>query len=121
MQETIEELLNLDGNDPVPLVNEQSLETMHNSLGSELCFPFDAIYSEPKGEDTDEEFPVSVHRLLPVTEHPVFGPYLGILCESTVRNSEDEIVIPLSRITDVKNNQNRDCVEAYNTWFWECR
>lgn len=121
MEETLEELLHLDSTDPVPRVTEQSLETMHDSLVSRLRFPFDAIYSEPTGEETDNEFCVRVQRLLDISEHPVFSSYLGILCESKSETDAEEIVIPLSRITEVEEESTRDVVEAYSTWFWECR
>lgn len=121
MEETLEELLHLDSTDPVPRVTEQSLKTMHESLVSRLRFPFDAIYSEPTGEETDNEFCVRVQRLLDISEHPVFSSYLGILCESKSETDAEEIVIPLSRITEVEEESTRDVVEAYSTWFWECR
>lgn len=121
MQLDIETLLDLESGEPVPRVNESTLRQAHNRLLEHLEPPVSAVYSEPENDDSDAEFQVEISHLLSVDEHPVFGPYLGILCEAEVNENQETIVVPLSRITDVKDEGNRKFIETYNEWFWNFR
>lgn len=121
MEQIRNSLLALESGEPIPRVSETSLKRAHNELNERINTPLDAVYSEPETEESDARFPVRIERILPVEDHPVFGPYLGLLCEATLEEQDETTVIPLSRITDVKGEVARKYVDAYNEWFWNFR
>ena len=94
----------LTSNDPLPDVDDETLETYHEHLSKNLVFPFTAHPERVKviglGDPDDE---------------PMIDETYGILCQARL---EGQIVtVPFGELEDAKGKPNRQLIEDYCYWF----
>jgi hypothetical protein len=100
-------VFDLTSNDPLPELDDKTLEVYRQYLSKTLAFPFQA---EHESEDGQPEQVEVIGLGNPGEEH-------GILCEARI---EDQIVtLPLSELEEA--TPNRQLVEDYCYWFWNWR
>ncbi len=116
----LDDLFSLDDGDPPPAVDTETLQVFHNYLSENLSFPVQAVYSEPEGDESDREISVRIMELLDLDQHPILGPYLGLMCVTNL-DDDETMTVPLSRIVRVKNEEQRPYIDAYSFWFWKYR
>ena len=101
-------VLGLTSNDPLPDVDEDTLQTYYDHLTKHLSCPFPAEF-DPQ-EFLGPSFPVEVISLDAfddVTE--------GIMCRA--RHHEEMLLLPLSEIEAKQGKANRQLVDDYAYWF----
>ncbi|OHB83431.1 MAG: hypothetical protein A2V98_16535 [Planctomycetes bacterium RBG_16_64_12] len=106
----------LTSNDPLPQVDEETLETYRNYLVSHLSFPFEAKRTPEKGM-----FPRST--LVKVTglgdpdeEPPYVDDMYGLLCDALT--DKRRVVVPVGELEVPKGKPNRQLIQDYCYWFW---
>jgi hypothetical protein len=105
----------LTSNDPLPDVDDETLEAYREYLSNNLVFPFRAEHGAEYGHPAR----VKVIGLGDPDDEPMIDEMYGILCEARL---EGEIVtVPLGEIEDVKGKPNRQLVADYSYWFWNWR
>jgi len=105
----------LSSNDPLPDVDDETLETYHEYLSQKLAFPFAAEHGPEHGNAER----VEVIGLGDPDDEPMIDEMYGILCEARM---EGRIVtLPLGELEDAKGKPNRQLVEDYGYWFWNFR
>ena len=102
----------LTSNDPLPDVDDETLESYHEHLSKSLVFPFTA---EHGGEEYGHSERVKVVGLGDPDEEPMIDGHYGIICEARL---EGQIMnVPLGELNDVKGKPNRQMVDDYCYWF----
>jgi uncharacterized protein YodC (DUF2158 family) len=99
----------LTSNDPLPEVDEETLEAYRGYLAKCLTFPFQAKHGGEYGHPER----VTVIGLGDHDEEPMIDETYGLLCEARL---EGEIVtLPLGELEDAK--PNRQLIDDYCYWF----
>ncbi len=106
----------LTSNDPLPDMDDKSLETFHEHLLEHLTFPFEAEYTSETGPFSSKTIQVKVIGLGYPNEEPMIDDQYGILCEA--RHGRRKMTLPLGELSVKKGNPNRQLVEDYSYWFW---
>ncbi len=99
----------LTSNDPLPEVNDDTLEAYHRHLAENLVFPFQAECGAEYGHPER----VKVIGLGDPDEED------GILCE--VRMEGQVVTVPLGELDDAKGKPNRQLVDDFCYWFHNWR
>ena len=105
----------LTSNDPLPDVDDETLEAYHEHLLKNLVFPFTAEYRAKDGHPER----VKVIGLGDPDDEPMIDEMYGILGDARV---ERQIVtLPLGELDDAKGKPNRQLIQDYCYWFWNWR
>ena len=105
----------LTSNNPLPDVDEETLETYHEYLSKNLVFPFTAEHGAENGHPER----VKVIGLGDPDDESMIDETYGILCEARL---EGQIVtVPFSELEDAKGKPNRQLIEDYCYWFHNWR
>ena len=109
----------LTGNDPLPEVDDETLETYHYHLLTNLSFPFEAEHTPESGRLFRYSYTVKVMGLGDPEDEPMIDEMFGILCEA--RHRRRAITVPLGELEVDKGKPNRQSVKDYCYWFWNNR
>lgn len=110
----------LTSNDPLPQVDEETLETYRNYLASHLSFPFEAERTPEKGPMFRRSTLVKVVGLgNPDEEPPYIDEMYGLLCDALM--DKREVVVPVGELEVPKGKPNRRLIQDYCYWFWNYR
>lgn len=112
-------VLGLTSNDPLPDVEQDTLEAHHNYLSKNLVFPFEAEYTSETGPFSSRTMRVKVIGLGDPDDEPMIDDTYGILCEA--RHERRVVTLPLGELEVRKGKPNRQIVEDYSYWFWNWR
>ncbi len=104
-------VLGLTNNDPLPDVDDETLEAFHEYLSKNLVFPFTAELGAEYGYLER----VKVIGLGDPNEEPMIDEQYGILCE--VRLEGQIVSVPLGELDDAKGKPNRQLIGDYCYWF----
>lgn len=115
----IRAIFGLTSNDPLPNVNDETLETYHEYLSNNLGFPFEAEHTSDTGPFSSRTIRVKVIGLSDPDEEPMIDDMYGILCEA--RHGGKPAVLSLGEIDVKKNRPNWQLVTDYRYWFWNWR
>jgi len=109
----------LDSNDPLPEVDEETLEVYSEYLADSLSFPFQAEHTPESGHLFPHSRIVKVIGLGDPDDEPMIDDLYGILCEA--RHQRRVLVVPLAELEVEKGKPNRQAVKDYCYWFWNWR
>jgi len=113
-------VLGLTSNDPLPDVNDETLEQYQKHLLEHMCFPFDAEHTSETGPFSSRTIQVKVTDLGdPDEEPPHIDDMYGLLCDARIGSRN--VVLPLGELEDAKGRPNRQLIEDYSYWFWNHR
>jgi len=102
-------------NDPLPDVDDETLDVYYQYLSKNLAFPFTAEHGAEYGHPER----VKVIGLGDPDDEPMIDETSGILCEARM---EGQIVtLPLGELQDAKGKPNRQLIEDFGYWFWNWR
>ena len=104
-------IFGLASNDPLPTVDDDTLETYHRYLAKHLVFPFQA---ECRAEYAHPER-VKVIGLGDPDEEPTIDEEDGIRCEARLEGQV--VTVPLGELDYVKGKPNRQLADDYCYWF----
>lgn len=104
-------VLGLTSNDPLPEVDDETLEQYHKYLKSSLVFPFQAECRARLGRPMR----IKVIGLGDSDEEPVINGKYGLSCEA--RFGGQIVTVPLGELDNVKGKPNRQLVEDYCYWY----
>jgi hypothetical protein len=104
-------IFELTSNDPLPAVDDDTLETFHRYLAKHLAFPFQADC----GSEYSHRERVKVIGLGDPDEEPMIDDEYGILCEARLEGQV--LTVPLGELDNVKGKPNRQLVDDYCYWF----
>ena len=104
----------LSSNDPLPDVDDETLETYHEHLSKNLVFPFEAKHTSDTGPFSSRTIQVKVIGLGD-PEEPMIDDMYGILCEA--RHERRVVTLPLDDLELRKGDSNRQLVEDYSYWL----
>ena len=108
-------IFGLTSNDPLPDVDDDTLETYHRHLANNLVFPFQAECAAEYGHSER----VKVIGLGDPDEEPMIDEEYGIPCEA--RLDGQVVTVPLGELDNVKGKPNRQLVDDYCYWFHNWR
>jgi len=103
----------LTSNDPLPDVDDETLETYHEHLAKNLVFPFFAEHGTEYGHPER----VKVIDLGDPDEEPLIDETHGIFCEA--RMEGHVVTLPLGELDEP--NRNRQVLRDYCYWFHNWR
>jgi hypothetical protein len=106
--------LGLTSNDPLPDVDNETLEIFYRYLLENLLFPFQAEHGAVHG------YPERVKVISlgdPDKEPDMIDDMYGILCQA--RMEGHSVTLPLGELEDAK--PNRQMIDDYSCWFWNYR
>jgi hypothetical protein len=109
----------LTSNDPLPDVDDETVEAYHDYLSTNLSFPFEAEHTPESGHLFRHSYTVKVIGLGDPDDEPVIDEMYGILCEA--RHRRRVIIVPLGELEVDKGRPNRQLVKDYCYWFWNNR
>jgi hypothetical protein len=110
----------LTSNDPLPEVNDETLETYRDYLAARLSFPFEAEHTPEKGPMFRRSSLVKVTGLGdPDDDPPYIDEMYGLLCDA--RRDKGKVVVPVGELEVPKGKPNRQLVKDYCYWFWNNR
>jgi hypothetical protein len=101
----------LTSNDPLPNVDDETLQIYYKHLSKQLTFPFKAEHGAEYGHPE----PVKVIGLGDPDEGPVIDEMQGILCEARLEGQV--VTLPLEELEDAQGKPNRQLIEDYSYWF----
>jgi hypothetical protein len=110
-------IFGLTSNDPLPDVDDETLETYHEHLSENLVFPFEAEHTSDTGPFSSRTMKVKVTCLGDPDDERMIDDTYGILCEA--RHERRVVTLPLGELEEAKPNQQ--LVEDYCYWFWNYR
>jgi hypothetical protein len=105
----------LTSNDPLPDVEEATLEAHHQYLSQNLVFPFAAVHGAEYGHPER----VKVIGIGDPEDEPMMDEMHGIFCD--VRMENHVVTVPLCELDEPKGKPNRQLVNDYCYWFWNWR
>lgn len=108
-------VFDLTSNDPLPDVDDATLEIYHEHLLKNLVFPFTAEYGAEYGHPKQ----VKVIGFGDPEDDPMIDDMYGILCEA--RMESRIVTLPLGELDDAQGKPNRQLVKDYCYWFWNWR
>jgi hypothetical protein len=109
----------LTSNDPLPDVDDETLETYHAYFSEHLAFPFDAEHTPESGTLFQCGYSVRVIGLGDPDDEPMIDETYGILCEA--RHKRRAMTLPLGELEVKRGNPNRQLIADYCYWFWNNR
>ena len=109
----------LTSDDPLPDVDDETLETYHEHLSENLVFPFEAEYTSETGPFSSRTIQAKVIGLGDPDDEPMIDDTYGILCEA--RHERRVVTLPLGELGVKEGKPNRQLVEDYSYWFWNYR
>ena len=109
----------LTSNDPLPDVDDGTLNTYHKHLSKNLVFPFEAERTSETGPFSSRTIQVKVIGLGDPDEEPMIDDMYGILCEA--RHERNVVAMPLGELEVKKGKPNRQLEADYCYWFWNWR
>jgi hypothetical protein len=110
----------LTSNDPLPEVDDDTLETYRDYLAAHLSFPFDAEHTPEKGSMFRRSTLVKVTGLGdPDEEPPYIDEMYGLLCDAL--SDKRKVVVPVGELEVPKGKPNRQLIKDYCYWFWNNR
>ncbi len=102
--------------EPLPLVRENTLREYHAHLARFLSFPFRASLCEEAEPLVLDGSVLATGLCDPVRAPP--DSTTGILCEVVFRKTAR---LPLALLKVDPRNPNRQMIDDYWYWFWNCR
>jgi hypothetical protein len=106
----------LTSNDPLPEVDDGTLEVYRQYLAANLTFPVEAEYGTEFGHPEK----VKITGLGdPDEEPPYIDDKYGLLCDA--RMDRRKAVLPVGELEVTKGKANRQLIEDYRSWFWNYR
>jgi len=108
-------IFGLTSNDPLPEVDDGTLDTYRQYLAANLTFPIEA----EAGAEYGHPEKVNVIGLGDPDEEPMIDEDNGILCEARLEGQV--VTLPLAEVEVVKGRANRQLVEDYCSWYWDNR
>ena len=106
----------LTSNDPLPEVDDESLEIYRQYLATHLAFPVEAEHGAEYGHPEK----VNVTGLGdPDEEPPYIDDKYGLLCDA--RMDHRKVVVPVGELEVTKGKANRQLIDDYCSWFWNYR
>ncbi len=112
-------VFDLTSNDPLPDVDDETLEIYHEHLSKTLVFPFEAERTSETGPFSSRTIQVKVIGLGDPDDEPMIDDMYGILCEA--RHERRAVTLPLGELEVKKGKPNRQLIEDYSYWFWNNR
>jgi hypothetical protein len=109
----------LTSNDPLPDVDDETLETYQQHFSENLSFPFEAEHTSETGPFSSRTIQVNVIGLGDPDDEPMIDEMYGILCEA--RHERRVVTLPLGELEVKKGKPNRQLVKDYCYWFWNYR
>jgi len=106
-------VFNLTSNDPLPDVNDATLESYHEYLAANLSFPFEAVYTSKSRPFSSRTTPLKVVGLGDPDEGPMIDDMYGILGEARVEGQV--VTLPLGELEGAK--PNRQLIDDYCYWL----
>lgn len=103
----------LGSNDPLPDVDDATLETYREYLIKKLALPFRADYRPERGKPER----IKVIQLGDLDDEPLIDATYGILCTATANGRH--LVLPLDDLRTT--NPNRQSIDDYRHWFGNYR
>jgi hypothetical protein len=106
--------LGLTSDDPLPEVDDDTLQDYHRYLAAHLAFPFEARWEPEYG-------PAPTIKItgLGDAEDSLADDMSGLLCEA---RAEGRLVeVPLAECEARKGSPNRQMLKEYAYWFWNNR
>ena len=103
----------LTSNDPLPCVDDETLETYHEYLSKNLVFPFRAKHGAEYGHPE----PVKVIGLGDPDEESMIDEMCGVLCDA--RMEGHSVTLPLGELEEP--SRNRQLLRDYCYWFHNWR
>jgi hypothetical protein len=101
----------LTSNDPLPAVDDETLEAYHEHLSKNLVFPFTAEHGDEYGHPER----VEVIGLGDPDDVPMIDEMYGILCEARLEGQIDTVA--LGELKDARGKSNRRSIDDYCYWF----
>ena len=101
----------LTSNDPLPDVDDETLEAYYEHLRKNLIFPFTAEYREEYGQPQR----VKIIGLGDPDDDPMIDEMDGILCEARLEGQV--VTIPLGKLEDASGKPNRQLIDDYSYWI----
>ena len=106
----------LTSNDPLPEVDDESMEIYRQYLAANLTFPVEAEHGAEYGHPEK----VKVTGLGdPDEEPPYIDDKYGLLCDA--RMGHRKVVLPVGELEVTKGKMNRQLIGDYCSWFWNSR
>jgi hypothetical protein len=110
----IRAVFELTEDDPLPKVDEETLQTYYDFLAFNLSFPFPAEHTPESGQLFRHSRIVKVVGLGDPDE-PMVDERYGVLC--VVRHRRQVLVVPLAELEVEKGKPHRQLVGDYAHWF----
>jgi hypothetical protein len=111
--------MGLTGDDPLPVVAEDTLRAYHRYLAVHLAFPFEASWSQESGPFSDRTQMVTITALGDPEDDSWAGEMYGLLCQAKAGGRV--IDVPLGECEAKKGSPNRQVLKDYAYWFWNSR
>jgi hypothetical protein len=105
----------LTSNDPLPDVDDETLEAYHKHLSMNLVFPFTAEHGAEYGHPET----VKVIGLGDPDDQAMIDEQYGILCEARVEGRV--VCLSFGELEDAKGKPNRQLIKDYCYWFHNWR
>jgi hypothetical protein len=113
-------VFDLTSNDPLPDVDDDTLEAYRDYLATHLSFPFEAQHTPEKGPVFCRSTLVQVTGLGdPDEEPPYIDEMYGLLCDAL--RDKRKVVVPVGELEVPKGKPNRQLIKDYCYWFWNYR
>jgi uncharacterized protein YodC (DUF2158 family) len=112
-------ILGLTSNDPLPDVDNETLETYRKHLAEKLEFPFEAEHTSETGPFSSRTIQVKVIGVGDPDDEPMVDDMYGILCEA--RHERRVVTLALGELEVKKGKPNRQLIQDYSYWFWNYR
>jgi hypothetical protein len=113
-EDRIRRVFGLDGEAPLPPVNDHTLATYFEHLAGSLSLPFDALYSPTGGKLRHLIHYVHVLELTDPRRAGSHPPH-GLSCK--VQNAKATLDLPLSELGVREDNPNCQLIDDYAFWF----
>ena len=100
----------LTSNDPLPDVDDGTLESYHEYLSKNLAFPFTAKHAAKYSQPTR----VTVIGLSDSGDEPMFDEMYGVYCEA--RREREVITVPIGLLKNAEGQPNRQLIDDHSYW-----
>jgi hypothetical protein len=111
--------LGLTGDDPLPEVDDESLQAYHRYLAAHLSFPFEAAWSQESGPFSSSTLTVTIKSLGDPEDDSWADEICGLLCQAKLKGRVIEV--PLAECEAKKDSPNQQLLKDYASWFWNYR
>lgn len=113
-EDRIRAVFGLTSDDPLPEVDEETLDVYAKHLNTKLRFPFHAIWSPESGPP--EHFEVAILGLGDRDAGTLIDDFRGVMCQAKLQGRIIEV--PLAECEATKSGAPKRLLEDYAFWFW---